>query len=250
MADTSALRIQPAEQVVGVTRSWLQPVREALGPGFVAAYLTGSVLTQGFDPRRSAVNLLVVVRALDAAALDTIAGALPRRRAAPAIEPLFVTRGQIEASLDSFPIEWLEIQERHLLLDGADVFENLEVPRTSLRLQCEHELRAKHIQLRQAYLLHHGDGRALAAALKASASGFATLFRTLLRLRNEVPPAETARVVERVADLYGLHAGGLLVAHLHRYATRGHPTAETMEHYRRFMAEVERLVGALDELKL
>ncbi len=118
MADSTALRIQPPEQLIARTRDWLAPVRAAMGANFVSACLTGSVLTQGFDPRRSAVNLLVVARSLDGPALDAIARALPRRRALPRIEPLFMTRAQIEGSLDSFPIEWVDLQERHLLLDG------------------------------------------------------------------------------------------------------------------------------------
>ena len=102
------------------------------------------------------------------------------------------------------------------------------MPRTYLRLQCEHELRGKHIQLRQTYLLHRSDGAVLARMLRASASGFATLFRTLLRLRGEPLPAEPARVIQRVADLYQLDAQGLLSAHLFRYSTRRYKADEVL----------------------
>ncbi len=249
MTNSGTLRIQPSEEVMVAVRGWLAPVRAAIGPDFLAAYLTGSVLTQGFDPKHSRVNLLVVARTLPPERLDAIAQALPRRKAAPQIEPLFMTRDQIEHSLDSFPIEWLEIRERHLLLEGDDVVAGLEVPGTFLRLQCEHELRAKHILLRHAYLLHHGNARELGAALRAGASGFATLFRTLLRLRDEPIPAEPARVVQRVAELYRLDAQALLIAHLARHPARD-ATDDAPRQFRRFLAEVERLVGALDELKL
>jgi len=207
------------------------------------------VLTRGFDPRRSHVNALVVARALDGPRLEALAKALPAQRKAPHVDPLFITRRQIEASLDSFPIEWVEIQERHLRLEGDDVFSGIEVPRTYLRLQCEHELRGKHIQLRQNYLLHRSDSAALARMLRASASGFATLFRTLLRLRGEPLPAEPARVIQRVADLYQLDAQGLLSAHLFRYSTRRYKADEVLVLYHRFLAEVERLIGALEEMR-
>jgi len=246
----SDVRIEPAAEVVELARRWLAPVRAALGPEFVAAYLTGSVLTQGFDPKHSHINVLVVARVLDTTRLDAAAKALPRQRRSPLIEPLFLTRRQIESSLDSFPIEWLEIQERHLRLEGDDVFTGLAVPRTYLRLQCEHELRGKHIQLRQTLLLHRADSMALARMLRASASGFATLFRTLLRLRGEPLPAESARVIQRVADLYQLDAQGLLSAHLFRYSTRRLKADEVIALYHRFLAEVDRLIGALEELNL
>jgi hypothetical protein len=243
-------RIEPTAEVVELARKWLAPVRVAIGPEFVAAYLTGSVLTQGFDPKHSHINVLIVVRSLDGPQLDAVARSLPAQRKPPLIEPLFLTRGQIEASLDAFPVEWLEIQERHLRLDGDDVFTGLEVPRTYLRLQCEHELRGKHMQLRQTYLLHRADGAVLARMLRASASGFATLFRTLLRLRGEPLPAEPARVIQRVADLYQLDAQGLLSAHLFRYSTRRYKADEVLALYRGFLTEVERLIGALDGLRL
>jgi hypothetical protein len=250
MNTQSDVRIEPAAEVVALARKWLAPVRVAIGPEFVAAYLTGSVLTQGFDPRHSHVNVLVVASSLDGPRLDAVARSLPAQRKPPLIEPLFLTRRQIEGSLDAFPIEWVEIQERHLRLEGDDVFSGLAVPRTYLRLQCEHELRGKHIQLRQTYLLHRADGAVLARVLRASASGFATLFRTLLRLRGEPPPAEPARVIQRVADLYQLDAQGLLSAHLFRYSTRRYKADEVLVLYHRFLAEVERLIGALDELSL
>ncbi|HVP14412.1 MAG TPA: hypothetical protein VMS88_02640 [Terriglobales bacterium] len=250
MLSTSEVRIEPAAEIVALASRWLAPVRAALGSEFVSACLTGSVLTQGFDPKHSHVNLLIVARSLDAATLDAVARAMPAQRKPPLVEPLFLTRRQIEASLDSFPIEWVEIQERHLRLEGEDVFGGLVVPRTYLRLQCEHELRGKHIQLRQSYLLHFGDAAMLARTLRASASGFATLFRTLLRLRGETLPADPTRVIQRVADLYRLDAQRLLSAHLVRYAAARPRADEVHALYGRFLTEVERLVDALNELKL
>src|SRR5437867_3138799 len=43
------LRIEPSPQVLDAARRWTEPVRTALGNDFLAAYLTGSVLLQGFD---------------------------------------------------------------------------------------------------------------------------------------------------------------------------------------------------------
>ena len=250
MRDANDRWIEPAAGIVDRARTWLEPVRTALGPDFVAAYLTGSVLTESFDPKHSHINLLIVARALEGPRLDAVARALPAQRRQPLIEPLFLTRAQIEHSLDSFPIEWVEIQDHRLRIDGDDVFGEIQVPRTYLRLQCEHELRGKHIQLRQTYLLHHTDAPLLARAMRASASGFATLLRTLLRLRGETPPANAARVIERVADLYGLDAQNLLAAHLFRHAARRHKPDEVLALYRGFLAEMERLIGALEELSL
>lgn len=243
-------RIEPAPAVLEAARHWLGPVRTALDPGFLAAYITGSALVHGFDPKHSRVNLLVVARSLEPDVLDRVAGALTESKRTPQIDPLFMTRDQMIASLDVFPIEWLDLIERHLLLEGEDVIAGIEVPRTFLRLQCEHELRSKHLRLRHEYIASASRPERLAEVLARLASGFHTLFRTLLRLRGEEPPASTERVIERVADQFGLDASALLGAHLIRYAPRRPAAAEARDRYRRFLAEIEKLTRAIDGLRV
>ncbi|MGH7729722.1 MAG: hypothetical protein ACRENJ_00545 [Candidatus Eiseniibacteriota bacterium] len=244
------MTIEPAAVTLAATRAWLAPVRTALGAEFLAAYVHGSALTQGFDERRSRVNVLVVSRSLDLDVLDAIRAALPEDRKPPHVSPLFLTQRQIEKSLDVFPIEWIDIKERHLLIEGQDVLGGYEVPRGNLRLQLEQELREKLITLRQAYIAGARRPEALEDVLRAAASSFATLCRSLLRLRGESPPAQTAQVIERVADVFGLEAEGLLGAHLVRHGERRHKGAELRDHYRKFLVEVERLVNAIDEMRV
>jgi hypothetical protein len=196
------------------------------------------------------VNVLVVARSLGIEILDAVARVLPETKKPPHFDPLFMTQRQIQKSLDSFPIEWLEIQEAHMLLEGHDVLGALEVPRGDLRLQCEHELRGKVIQLRQAYLLHARHPDRLEPLLRGAASSFAALFRTLLRLQGESPPADVPHVIERVADLYRLNAEGLLGAYLVRYTERRYRGAELVSMYRKFLMETGRLVDAIDELRV
>ncbi len=246
---TGQSRIEPAPAILEAARRWLAPVRTALDTEFLAAYLTGSVLTAGFDPQHSRVNVLVFARTLPPGVLDRIASAMPVTKKPPHFEPLFLVRDQIAPSLDVFPMEWLDVLERHLRLEGEDVFGGVEVPRTWLRHQCEHELRGKHIRLRQEYLASGARTERLREVLTRFASGFHTLFRTLVRLRGEEPPASTERVIERVADAYGLDARALLGAYMVRYSRKSDGD-DVKEIYRRFLVEIERLIGAIDTLRV
>jgi len=241
--------LEPPAEILAAARAWLTPVRAALGDEFMAAYLTGSVLSSAFDPKHSHVNVLVVSRSLDMNRLDALARGISRPKH-PAFSPLFVTVDQIRHSLDVFPIEWLDLQEHHLRLEGNDVFGGLEVPRAALRLQCERELRGKHIRLREAYVLGHGHADHMTAVLRSTASGMAALFRTLLRLRGETPPADTPRVIERLADIYRLNAQALLGPHVLRYS-RQRPKFEVIQAlYRGFLTELDRLIAAVDEMRV
>jgi hypothetical protein len=248
MEARAELTIEPPADTLAAIREWLAPVRAALGPEFLAAYLHGSVLTPGFDARHSRVNVLVVARSLHLDVLDALRAVLPEDRKPPHVSPLFLTLLQIEESLDVFPIEWLDIHERHLVLEGQDVLGGLKVPRSNLRLQLEQELREKLITLRQAYLAGGRHPEALEPVLRAGASSFATLCRSLLRLRGETPPGPTGAVIERVAEVFRLDAEGLLSAHVVRHSDRRFKGADLLAHYRRFLVEVERLVNAIDEM--
>jgi hypothetical protein len=246
----AVMTTEPGAATLAAMRAWLAPVRTALGPEFLAAYLHGSVLAHGFDERRSRVNLLVVTRSLTLEVLDAVRGALPEDRKLPHVSPLFLTQRQIEKSLDVFPIEWIDIQERHLMLEGQDVLGAFEVPRSNLRLQIEQELREKLITLRQAYLASGRRPDALEVVIKAAASSMSTLCRALLRLSGESPPEHASQVIERVAERFGLDAQALLGAHVVRHGERRTRGAELATVYRRFLVEVERLVNAIDEMRV
>jgi hypothetical protein len=237
--------------ILEAARAWLEPVRRALGGEFIACYLTGSVLHQGFDPARSGVNLLILVRALDMDVLDRVAAAMPApARDKPRMDPLLLSERQMRTSLDAFSIEWTEIVEMHLLLDGEDVLATLVVPRENLRLQCENELRTKLLTLRQAYLQARGDATGLETVLKSAASSFATLFRTLLRLGGETPASGTPQVMDRVAEVYHLDARTLLEAWQVRFEPRRLKPDEVRALYRRFVIQIERLVDVIDSLRV
>ena len=248
MTDLRELRSEPSGTVLDAARQWLGPVRAALNQEFLAGYLHGSALTLGFDSKRSRINVLVIVRALPESTWPALEKALAARKGV-SFDSLFLTRGQLQHSLDVFPIEFLEIKERRLLLEGEDVIAPLQVPSTYLRLQCEHELRGKHLRLRQ-YLLHNlSKPAALEQQLAASASSFATLFRTLLRLKGEQPSAEPAQVIERIAERYHLDVQGLLGAHLTRTAGIANKS-DAARTFGRFVTEIDRLIQAIDELRV
>jgi len=242
------LRIEPAPGVIKAARRWVDRIRRALGPDFVAAYVTGGALTQGFVPSRSEVNILVVTLRLDAETLERIAKVTAQPARAPRIAPLFLTAAQVRGSLDVYPIEFLDLHDHHLLLEGENVLAGVQVSRADLRLQCEHELRSRLIELRQTYLLENRSPSALAKALAAAGTGWTPLFRALLRLQGEEVPAHNARVIERVADLFGVPGEGLLGAYVIRYG-KGRPRpSETRVRYLAFLAAVELLVAELDRL--
>ena len=103
--------------------------------------------------------------------------------------PLLFTLDRLQKSADVFPIEILDIKESHRVLFGEEVLSQLEVHYENLRLELEHELKSKLIQLRESFLMTGGKRKEVVELLIESLSSFLVLFRAALRLyQDEVPP--------------------------------------------------------------
>jgi hypothetical protein len=159
---------------------------------------------------------------------------------------MVLTLAQVQRSLDVFPIEWLDVRERHFTLAGEPLFDTLEVPQRKLRLQIEQELRGKHLRLMQAYLAGADRHSDLHATLASAASGFHTIFRALLRLHSEPVPGTHDGIVNRLAQLHGLDAAALGGARRMRDLPRAPGSDETRATYLAFLAQIERLTHVVD----
>lgn len=74
------------------------------------------------------------------------------------IIPMVFTKDEIKNAVDVFPVEFLNIKKRRIILYGEDIFKDIEISKEKLRHQLEFELRSKLIHLRQAYLKSDGNG--------------------------------------------------------------------------------------------
>lgn len=179
---------------------------EVYGDRVVSVVLYGSAARGDYREGRSDLNVLVLLRRVDPEVLR-----LGAKRARAWVEegnppPLLLGEDEWATSVDAFPIEFTDIREAHRVLYGADPFESVEVDRKHLRLQCEHELRGKQVQLRERYLLSAHEPDELGELLVRALPTFLVLFRVVLRLAGEDVPREPERVVESTAALVGFDA--------------------------------------------
>lgn len=183
---------------------------EVFGEGLLSVVLYGSAARGEYRSGISDLNVLVIVRELGIDHLrrcavlagDWVAGGDP--------PPLLMSDEEWRSSADVFPIEYTDIRDAHLVLAGEPPFGGIEVRREHLRLQIEHELRAKKIQLREGYLVSGGSPAELGALLGRSLPTFLTLFRGMLRIDGRPVPARAEELVAAVAALVGFAAGPVL----------------------------------------
>jgi predicted nucleotidyltransferase len=185
-------------------------LRGAFGDALVSVVLYGSAARGDFREGVSNLNLLVLVRSADAATLR-LGSALAREWVkAGNPPPLILDEAEWRGSADVFPIEYSDMLDAHVVVQGSDPFEGLSIEWSDLRLQCEHELKTKQIQLREHYLLAADSPPELGQLLRQSFPTFLTLFRTALRLASEEVPRPPEAVLSAAARRVGFDAAPFL----------------------------------------
>lgn len=180
-------------------QEFAQTLVEQYGQNLVSVVLYGSAARGDYREGISDLNILVLLRTLNPELLrrgTQIARSWAEEGNPP---PLMFSEAEWHASADVFPIEFGDIADAHIVLHGIDPFEKMQIDWEHLRLQCEHELKSKQIQLREQYMLHSTDPAAVGQLLTHSFPTFLTLFRAALRLAGEVVPREPESAIAAVA---------------------------------------------------
>ncbi|HEX2091795.1 MAG TPA: nucleotidyltransferase domain-containing protein [Longimicrobiaceae bacterium] len=198
------------------------------GEGVVSVVLYGSAARGDFHEGVSDLNVLVLLRDPTPEALRR-GSALARAWVAEGNPPpLVMGVEEWRRSADVFPIELSDMREAHRMLHGEDPFAGIQIDPDHLRLQCENELKGKHIQLRERYLLSAAEPEELGQVLKKSLSTFLVLFRAVLRLLEEEGVREPEQVILRTAARSGFDPAPLLeILRARREARRFHPDADS-----------------------
>jgi predicted nucleotidyltransferase len=218
------------------------------GDNLESLVLYGSAATADFHPQLSDINLALVLKRIDLYTLDIVKQFLRKTGGRQIKTPLLLTREYIRTSVDVFPIEFLEIKEKHRLLWGEDVFGSLEIDLKNLRHECEHELKGRLMRLRQSFIEVRESSKAIRQLLLAAHQANYPAFRTALRLRKITPPVIKEEVTAALAVNFSLdaelfHALQRLRTHEIKLGVAG--LRALVEKY---LIEVEKLAAFIDRI--
>ncbi|MBW2330036.1 MAG: hypothetical protein JRF30_03680 [Deltaproteobacteria bacterium] len=121
--------------------------------------------------------------------------------------PLFLTESYVSTSLDVFPIEYLNFQKTYKLIYGKDILKDLSFDRGFLRMQCEREVKAKLLLLREAFLESQGKEKYLQQLIAQSLGAFVAIFNGLLHLKGEELPRHKRDVIKNVCQAFQMDTG-------------------------------------------
>ncbi len=165
------------------------------------------------------------------------------------VAPLFLTYKDLQQSLDVFPLEFLDIKERHVLLEGRDPFPELLISSTYLFLQCRQEVHGNLLRVRQCYVEGWAKVEAIQALLPLSLTALLPCLRGVYRVLDYPSNMNSPEVLDELSTTLGLDPSVFLeVWHLKRgRSTPGkHELPKLLE---RYLSALGQLVDRVESMK-
>jgi hypothetical protein len=223
-------------------------LQKIFGSDLISIILYGSGATGEYIPGKSDLNFLVILKDDSVDSLRRGKDVISRWRKRMVNTPLFMTREHINSSLDSYPIEFLDMQANYHLVYGEDLLENLRFQPADIRIQCERELKGKALRLRQAYLESRENPKVMKEIIASSITAFTALFQGLLYLAGKSIPKTKEETVTAVSEQYGLDRATFLQLLAVRSGQTKPSGPEITRLFIRYISEIDGLSDAVDQL--
>ncbi len=225
-------------------------VEKLFGSEVISIILFGSAATDEYIPNRSDINFLIVLSDKGIARIKAVQKFVHRWQKRRISVPLLLTQKYIEASLDSFPIEFLNMKMDYQVIKGVDVLKDLQIRKTDLRLQCERELKGNLLKLRQTFIETGGKAKGLQQLIVQSIVSFFSIFKALLFLKEkEVPKLKQAVMLSACREFVLDEGLFSVLLSVKRYEAK--LTREQLElNVQRYINEIEKLSQIVDRMKV
>ena len=230
--------------------AFAEKLEEALDDNLVSITVVGSSLTEDFKPGHSDINTVLILREQTVDALNAIAAMAKPMRKRNISPPLLMTRSHIDRSRDVFGVELLDFQLTHQTILGDDPFASLTFAKKGVRLQCERELKAMLIRLRQGYIAAAANRNLVRDILISTAKGLAPFLRAMLWLRDIERPCLTEATFNKAATEFSISLDALATAGRWRHEKVRLGPAEMEEAFISVYSAVEQLADAVDRLEV
>ncbi len=127
--------------------------------------------------------------------------------------PLVVSDKYIANSLDSFPLEFLNIKTDYdNVVAKRDILAELEFEKRYIRLEMERELKSKILLIKMATLDHYGKAKILKNLIKVSVHSIEPILKGLLFLLNKPIPLNHKDLIIQADEVTDFPIDSLLTA--------------------------------------
>lgn len=211
--------------------------------------LYGSAVGTDFSKKYSDYNLIVVLKDPSPAALSKM-GSLVRKWVKHGNPPPHIfDPGHIKQSRDVFPLEFIDISDRHEVLFGSNPFKNMQIDRSNLRHQCESELKGKLLYLRSLYTTNCHKPKRVSEIMLRSFPSFIAAFKGVVHLLGDVPERDSRKLVEQLANKIEINPQIFMDLILIREGKAFLPRkAEAISAFEKYLTEIQTITNYVDRM--
>src|SRR5579885_2907358 len=168
IAPSDPILSQLPEEVRDTLRRYVKEIGRCFGPSLLGLMLYGSTARGEYLEGRSNLNVLGLLERHDPDALTKYAKAHRRWGRERIVAPLLVTEADLSEWPRVFPLEYGDLLDYHIVLNGRDALIDRPLDRDRLMFQCEQEVRGNLVRLRQRFLEGGGSTEVMAILLPLS----------------------------------------------------------------------------------
>lgn len=234
--------------MVNTPEEFTEELKKIYVDNLKSVILYGSAASGEYLKKISDFNLLVILERASLSELKKISPLVKKWIKLGNPPPLMFTLERFRSSSDVFPIEFLDIRDCRKILYGFDPFPDLTIETQNLRLELEHELKGKLIQIRERYLTTEGKPKQVKELLIKSFSTFLVLFRNVLRLYGEEPPLKKLVALEKLAAKIPFDLEVFQKIEELRKGNKSIPDIEIETIMERYLKAIETITDTVDKL--
>jgi len=228
---------------------FVNAAKEALGDGLVSVILYGSKAGETDSEKKSDYNLLLILKNYHYELLSKLDSRTLKkwvRKGNP--PPMIFVQEEFLKSADVFPIEFIDMVSNHNVLYGKDLLENIKIDVANLRHECEYELKAKLLRLRQQWLLNRRNRKALRNILAGTISSILVILKHVVKLSGDKMPEKKIDAPDILSKRCGVNPEIFkgIYAIKHGYADIRKFRPE--EIFKEYLVQIEKVVSYLDSL--
>lgn len=230
--------------------NFVEDLKTLYADQLISVVLYGSAAGEDFVPGRSDLNTIIILKGVDFSALKKYQSLQKKYERQGIVAPLILDPEYIQTSADSFPIEFLDLKNQNKVLYGQDFISTLAIDSKNLRLQCEQELKAKLIRLRQ-HFLEVGDSQdKLERLISSSFGSLLPVLRNLLRLKNKNYVKNTPEILNQIQKEFDLSSDVFSQVWKFKKKELKLKGKELENLFAQYLDEVQKLAWKVDRLKV
>lgn len=233
-----------------ILKSFTENLKNIFKENLVSVVLYGSAVTGEFVKNISDYNILIVLKEIDLQQLKQTNKLIRKWLKQSNPPPMIFTLESLKNSTDVFPIEFLDIKSFHQILYGEDIFVNLEFSTKNLRIELERELKENYLRILQHYILVSTKPNLLKQLLIKSSSTFFSLFKAVLYLLNEKPPAKKIDAAKKLFEKLNLEVEILNKIEVLRNSPKMTKNSQVFKLFEEFVKIIEIIIKKVDSVNV